>query len=63
MLTVFPSAESGGQSVRNVGLQLDHVCAVEGTMSTAEARAASACTAERIFGSDATGSASRGRIV
>lgn len=30
MFTVLPNAESGGQSLRKVGLQLDHVCAVEG---------------------------------
>ena len=50
MLTVLPRAESGGQSVRNVGLQLDHVWAAEGAMR-AEARAAKALTVvERILG-------------
>lgn len=48
MLTVRASAESGGQSLRNVGLQLDHVCAAEGAMSAAEASAVSALMVERI---------------
>lgn len=49
MLTVRPSAESGGQSLRNVGLQLVYVCAVEGTMKkAAEASAATVRMGERI---------------
>lgn len=49
MLTVRPSAESGGQSLRNVGLQFDHVWAMEGEIRVAaEASAASARMDERI---------------
>lgn len=48
MLTVRASAESGGQSLRKVGLQLDQVCAAEGASSAAEARAASALMVERM---------------
>ena len=49
MLTVRASAESGGQSLRSVGLQFDHVWAVEGaTSDAAEARAASARMVERM---------------
>lgn len=49
MLTVLPRAESGGQSDRRVGLQFDHVWAIEGVMKeAAEARAASARMVERI---------------
>ena len=49
ILTVRPSAESGGQSLRVVGLQLVYVCAVEGaTRRAAEARAATARRAERM---------------
>ena len=49
MSTVLPSAESGGQSVRRVGLQLDHVCAAEGTYKTVESRAARTLVVERIL--------------
>jgi hypothetical protein len=49
MLTVRPRAESGGQSLRSVGLQFDHVWASEGAMSVAaDASAASDRMAERI---------------
>lgn len=49
MLTVRASAESGGQSVRTVGLQFVYVCAVEGEMRhAAEASAARALIVERI---------------
>jgi hypothetical protein len=49
MLTVRANAESGGQSVRTVGLQLVYVCAVEGaTRHAAEARAARALIVERM---------------
>jgi hypothetical protein len=50
MLTVFPSAVSGGQSLRNVGLQFVYVCAFEVAMRAAEARAAMALIVERILG-------------
>ena len=49
MLTVRANAESGGQSVRTVGLQLVYVCAVEGAMRhAAEARATRALIVERM---------------
>lgn len=50
MLTVRASAESGGQSVRTVGLQLVYVCATEGEMrQAAEASAARALIVERML--------------
>lgn len=50
MLTVRARAESGGQSVRIVGLQLVYVCALEGAMRhAAEARAARALMVERML--------------
>lgn len=50
MLTVRASAESGGQSVRTVGLQFVYVCAVEGEMRhAAEASAARARIVERML--------------
>ena len=49
MLTVRASAESGGQSARCKGLQLDHVCAFEVVMKAVAARAASALTVERML--------------
>jgi hypothetical protein len=50
MLTVRPSAESGGQSLRSVGLQLDQVCADMGAMRMAtEVNATSDRMEERIL--------------
>lgn len=49
MLTVLPRAESGGQSLRRVGLQLDHVWALERAKRATEARAVSARIVERIL--------------
>jgi len=49
MLTVRASAESGGQSVRTVGLQFVYVCAAEGAIRQAtDASAARALIVERI---------------
>ena len=50
MLTVRPRAESGGQSLRRVGLQLVYVCADEGaTRRAAEAKATTALMVERML--------------
>jgi hypothetical protein len=50
MLTVRPSAESGGQSDRVIGLQLLYVCAVVGaTRSVAEAMAARVRIVDRMM--------------
>ena len=50
MLTVRASAESAGQSVRTVGLQLVYVWAVEREMRhAAEARAAKVLIVERML--------------